>query len=41
MVLYAVQNKKKKQKVKTQGLQRQIKENQCFYENVWCVAVKS
>ena len=40
MVLYAVQNKKK-QKVKTQGLQRQIKENQCFYENVWCVAVKS
>ena len=30
----------KKQQVKTGDLQGQIKENQCFYQNVQCVIVR-
>ena len=32
---------RKKQKVETQGLQRQVKENQCCYQNVPRVIVKN
>ena len=32
-----VEKKKKNQKVKTRGLQKKEKENQCLYQNVQCV----
>ena len=39
MLLYL--NCKKIEKVKTWGLQRQVKENQCFYQNEQCMIVKN
>ena len=36
MLLYCLKCRKK-EKVKTVRLNRQIKEDQCFYQNVWCV----
>ena len=40
MLCYSL-NCKKIQKVKTREFQSQIKENQCFYQNVQCVEVKT
>ena len=34
-------NVKREQRVKTQGLQGQKKENQCIYQNAQCVTVKN
>ena len=36
MLSYCLECRKKIQKVKTWGLQRQKKENQCFYQYVQC-----
>ena len=40
-LVWNVEKKKKKKKVKAQGLQRQIKENQYFSENVQFVIMKT
>ena len=40
-LVWNVEKKKKKKKVKAQGLQRQIKENQYFSENVQFVILKT
>ena len=40
-LVWNVEKKKKKRKVKAQGLQRQIKENQYFSENVQFVIMKT
>ena len=43
MILYCLKGreKKKKKKAKTLGLQKQIKENQCLYQNMKSVIVKN
>ena len=40
-LVWNVEKKKKKKKLKAQGLQRQIKENQYFSENVQFVIMKT